>query len=276
MQMLSTSSLGRVIGVKAKPLLFCELQRLGYLAKINNRYVLTPLGESAELGGCYGRSADGKAFVTWPLHVGDKLLYVKENMLSDMKFRLFHMSHIDNVASIMKHGIFSHNSAPDYTDISNPKVNSIRKRIDPIHKFPLHEYVPFYFNPRNAMLYEKQAEYAENLIILEARRRICLSHYTIFSERNAATEACRFVYCLSDLAEFDWKAIYSQSWSSRGICSIDTKQLMMSECLVRHHVATEDLLWAHTMNRSAACKLASLVDGGSQARIRCSPELYFR
>lgn len=276
MEMLSTTSLGRVIGVKAKPWLFDELQRLGYLARRNNGYVLTPLGESAELGGRYGEAADGKEFVTWPLHIGKRLLHIKEAMLSRLEFRLFHMSHVNNVNSIMEHGLFSHNSSPKYTDISNPKVNSIRKRIDPIHKLALHEYVPFYFNPKNAMLFEKQKEFAEDIIILEARREICLSQYTIFSERNAATEASRFVYCLSDLAEFDWKAIYSQSWSSHGICSIDTKQLMMSECLVRHHVATEDVIWAHTMTRSAACKLASLVDSRSQARIRCSPELYFR
>jgi hypothetical protein len=185
------------------------------------------------------------------------------------------MTHIDNLASIVQHGLFSHNTAPDYVDISNPDVNSRRERTDPIHKKSLHEYVPLYFNPRNAMLYEKQAEYRSEIVLLEVTRSVCLSNYTLFTERNAAANRCRFAYCLSDVEKFDWPSIQSLNWATDGVVHIDKKQLMMSECLLYDHIDTEHLIAVHTMNTSMCSKLQSVLAGLQHPSIRSSPSLFF-
>lgn len=274
-EMVSTSALGRIAGIKAKPFVFDEFMGKGYIERSNNRYFLTDLGRSVGVGGRYQLLPDGNEVVTWPVVLGTSLHPLKQSFLDRVDFRLFHMTHINNLMSILQHGLFSHNTAPTYLDISNPDVNSRRERIDPIHKNSLHEYVPLYFNPRNAMLYERQAEYRSDIVIIEVARSVCLSNYTLFTERNAAANGCRFVYCLSDVGKFDWPSIHIRNWKMDGIVNIDRKQLMMSECLVYGHVDTDDLAAVHTMNTSTTMRLQSMLAGVQHPGIHSSPGLFF-
>ena len=274
-QMISTTKLGKVLGVKALPYLFEELLRRGYIERPDKRYVLTTLGMSSEIGGRYGITDDGAEFVTWPVTLSASLFPLKQELLNFVDFRLFHMTHIENLKSIVEHGLHSHNSAPDYHDISNPAVNNRRERTDPIHNQPLHEYVPMYFNPRNAMLFQKQAEYKSDIVILEVDRRACLSNYTLFTERNAASDGCRFVYCPSEVKTFLWPRIYSRDWSADGVVNVETKQLMMSECLVYRHIGAEYLSAIHTANNLMATKIRSVLADIQHPKIHVSPELFF-
>lgn len=85
---------------------------------------------------------------------------------------IFHMTHIENLQSIFEHGLLPHNNLYKKQDISNIEVNCRRRRLDPIYKRSLHDYVPFYFNPRNAMLYSVQSKYKDEIVILKFRRDI--------------------------------------------------------------------------------------------------------
>jgi len=58
---------------------------------------------------------------------------------------LYHMTHIDNLYSILKYGLLSHGNQFQKEDISNREVNSRRSVRDPLFRRPLHSYVPFYF-----------------------------------------------------------------------------------------------------------------------------------
>jgi len=274
-EMVSTSALGRIVGIKAKPFLFDEFLSRGYIERSDNRYWLTNLGRSVEVGGSNKPRLDGKEVVGWPTFLGASLHPLKQAFLDRVDFRLFHMTHIDNLMSILEHGIFSHNTAPNYLDISNPDVNSRRERADPIHKKSLHEYVPLYFNPRNAMLYEKQAEYRSDIVVLEVARRVCLSNYTLFTERNAAANGCRFAYCLSDVRKFDWPNIQCRNWIKNGFVNVDIKQLMMSECLVYGNIDNEDLAAIHTVNTSVSSRLQSMLASVQHPSIHSSPGLFF-
>lgn len=274
-ELVSTSALGRIIGIKAKPYLFAELLRLGYIEQTKGRYILTRLGKSIESSGRYRQLPNGKEVVTWPVELGASLLHLKKEFLDRIEFRLFHMTHVENLDSILQNGLFSHNAAPTYLDISNPDVNSRRERTDPVHGKSLHDYVPMYFNPRNAMLYEKQMEYRSEVVIIEINRKVCLSNYTLFTERNAAASGCRFVYCLSDLEKFNWSRILSHNWANEGIVNVDTKQMMMSECLVQGHVDTANLVAVHTMNTSMSLKLQFMLADFWRPSIHTSPSLFF-
>ena len=67
-----------------------------------------------------------------------------------------HMTHIDNLSSILDNGLISHNNPYCKRDISNQGVNARRERIEPIYNKKIHDYVPFYMNIRNPMLYVVQ------------------------------------------------------------------------------------------------------------------------
>jgi hypothetical protein len=69
---------------------------------------------------------------------------------------IYHMTHKDNLESILENGLFSHNNDFVTNRIDNPDVNNRRNFFEPIYNKNVQDYVPFYFNPRNAMLYVKK------------------------------------------------------------------------------------------------------------------------
>jgi hypothetical protein len=77
---------------------------------------------------------------------------------------LYHMTHVDNIPSILKYGLQAHGNDFQKRDISNQEVNSRRSRREPIYGKRIHDYVPFYFSPRNPMLYVQNNE--EDIVIL--------------------------------------------------------------------------------------------------------------
>ena len=92
---------------------------------------------------------------------------------------IYYMLHIDNLDSILKKGFLSHNLAhklANIKDISNIDVNNRRGDVKFNDGRSLHDYVPFYFNPRNAMLYSTQSRFSDNIIILELNIRPLLKY----------------------------------------------------------------------------------------------------
>lgn len=152
---------------------------------------------------------------------------------------IFHMTHIDNLKNILKNGLLSHNNPYKKIDISNQSVNQNRNKIEPIYKNNLHNYVPFYFNCRNAMLYKAQKEFDKNIIILVFEKDIMLTDNSIFTNKNAATNDVNFTNDIQDLLNNDfinWDDVNATSWHNYGNPNKDLEQTMMAEILVLHKV----------------------------------------
>ena len=273
---VSTTRIGKIMGITAKPMLFDELYRLGYIVKEQGKWMLTDLGASVDGGnGSYNITDDGERFIVWPENLSNAMVGLKMKVLSSFDFRLFHMTHLDNVRGILSDGLLSHNLVPAYKDISNLSVNARRIRADPIHGRQLHDYVPLYFNPRNAMLYEKQRQLGDGLVLVEVSRDVCLSDYTIFSERNAASARCRFTSYVDALGEFEWKRIQAPTWKIDGVTNLDLKQIMMSECLVHNDIGIQNILKLHVRNNAAKNSVAESLKGALRLDIDVSPGLFF-
>lgn len=103
-----------------------------------------------------------------------------------------HMTHIDNLSSILDNGLISHNNPYCKRDISNQGVNARRERIEPIYSKKIHDYVPFYMNIRNPMLYVVQKQQGDDIVILGYSPDILFEKNILFTDRNAATNAVRF------------------------------------------------------------------------------------
>ena len=85
-----------------------------------------------------------------------------------------HMTHIDNLAGILANGLLAHNNDHQQVDISNQAVNSRRSKPEPVYNKSIHDYVPFYFNSKNAMLYRNQKHFTHGLIILGFNKNILI------------------------------------------------------------------------------------------------------
>ncbi|OIR24955.1 DarT ssDNA thymidine ADP-ribosyltransferase family protein [Bathymodiolus thermophilus thioautotrophic gill symbiont] len=156
---------------------------------------------------------------------------------------VFHMTHIDNLRTILKNGLLPHNNPYKKIDISNQSVNQKRNKIKAVYENNLHDYVPFYFNCRNAMLYKTQKEFGKNIIILLFKKDIMLENGTVFTNKNAATKDVKFTNDIKDLLNNDfinWDDVNAKSWNNDGN-NLDKhlKQTMMAEILLLNGVDSD-------------------------------------
>jgi len=157
----------------------------------------------------------------------DKMQPVKMNI-----DYLYHMTHISNLDSIFEYGLKSHGNKYVKIDISNKDVNKRREVNETIYRHKIHDYVPFYFNPRNAMMFVRKEE---DIVILAFDKNLFLKNRdkkVIFTDRNASTEDVLFYKDLKDLDKLNWEYIKAESWGGEK----DIKQKMMAEVLIYKEV----------------------------------------
>jgi len=152
---------------------------------------------------------------------------------------VFHITHIDNLRSILKSGLLSHDNPYKKIDISDQDVNRNRDKTEVVYGNNLHNYVPFYFNCRNAMLYKTQKEFGKNIIILLFEKNIMLEDGVIFTNKNAATSDVKFTNDIEGLLDngfINWDNVNKTRWEKDGVVNVDVKRTMMAEVLALNEV----------------------------------------
>jgi hypothetical protein len=144
---------------------------------------------------------------------------------------VFHMTHIRNLKSILENGLLPHGNNFQKKDISDNNVNNRRSKKEPIFNKEIHSYVPFYFNPKNAMLY-KRKEMQSDIVIIVMRKEIFLKSNIIISDGNASCYQTKFYNSLNDLSHLNWNCLKDNSWNNH----IDGKRVRMAELLVPQKV----------------------------------------
>ena len=148
---------------------------------------------------------------------------------------IFHMTDRNNLQNILLHGLQNHYNTYRQVDISNQEVNARREKVERIYGHKIHDYVPFYFNPRNAMLYRNRRN--ARVIILGLDVRVIKDHRNGFliSNRNASADEAKFSKNLPDLQDpnfINFDDVFSSRWCNNGIANNDIKQKMMAEILI--------------------------------------------
>ncbi len=141
---------------------------------------------------------------------------------------VYHMTHADNLVPIFfTDRLYPHGNPYQVRDISDKDVNDRRKRYDPIFYRPIHSYVPFYFNPKNSMLYKRRGE-QDNIVIFAMNIEIVLIEGSIFTDGNASSFSTEFFEDPWDLHKLDWDCINAETWYDKEDC----KRKRMAEVLV--------------------------------------------
>jgi hypothetical protein len=150
---------------------------------------------------------------------------------------LYHMTHVDNLLSILEYGLMAHGNAYQVKDISNHQVNRRRSRCEPIYGYPIHSYVPFYINPKNAMLYALR-EMQDDIIILVFDKGVIEGRGVLFTDGNASSDETYFSNDLSKLSILlDWRVLRATKWNS----FLDGRRKRMAEVLVPNRVGGDRL-----------------------------------
>ncbi|MDQ7060886.1 MAG: DUF4433 domain-containing protein [Sulfurimonas sp.] len=184
---------------------------------------------------------------------------------------LDHMTHINNLDSIFKYGLQAHNNPYKKRDISNTDVNSRRERRENIYGRKVHDYVPFYFNPRNAMMYKNKDE---DVVILAFNKKILLKNNVLFTNKNASTDSVHFYNDINDLEKINWDLVQSQSWNGKEN-AYQIKQTMMAEVLVYNKVDISNLLGIYCKDSSMKRQLIQRYNL-KDSQVIVKPNLFFK
>ena len=98
---------------------------------------------------------------------------------------------IANLASVMNHGILSHEGAAKrpHRSVALQPVQDKRDKKQVPGGLKLHQYANLYFHARNPMMYKRQAE-APSLCILRVATMVLTLPGTVISDQNAASDLC--------------------------------------------------------------------------------------
>lgn len=149
--------------------------------------------------------------------------------------RVYHLTHRQNLASIMARGVLSHTGIArqglQRVDISDPGVQRWRGRTEPVYQRAIHDYVPLYFNPRNAMLFSRRAVQQELVVLVFSRVRLARQEH-LYTDGNAASRCTRFAPH-ADILEDARDVLLAPGWAGFA----DGKRRRCAEMLVYERIA---------------------------------------
>ena len=194
--------------------------------------------------------------------------YAEESILDDYDIKyIYHMTHYKNLESILENGLLSHYNDLVDEHIDNAEINDRRDKIEPLHDQNLHTYVPFYFNPKNPMLYVNK-DIQDDIVILALNRNLLLKNKTIFTDGNAATYRTKFYNDLEDLDELNWDCLHANYWNDFE----DGKRERMAEVLVPKKVKIKHLQKIYCFDEATE---SYILDIDETLDVEVNTKLYF-
>ncbi len=147
-------------------------------------------------------------------------------------YHLFHATHVSNLESILKLGIYSRDMLKkiglNFKDISDPDIQKKRA------SRKLHSFVPTLLNLTCPFIRRVVEEQKGNVVVLDIHPSITNKRGTIFSYGNAASRMARFIE-LSDeqsVKKVDWSRVFDRYRGN----DEELKKLSCSEVLIKEHI----------------------------------------
>lgn len=127
---------------------------------------------------------------------------------------LHYITPLNNVASIISHGILSYRHAKKvpHSSIAMEEIQDRRaKKIVP-GGLPVHKYVNLYICARNKMLYKVKDKHAE-LCILRVNTAVLDLPGVVVVDRNASSDYARFAPAPEGLQNVDRDLVFAKYWT---------------------------------------------------------------
>jgi hypothetical protein len=170
---------------------------------------------------------------------------------------------IENVPSIVQHGILSHRRAArlSHASIAMPEIQNRRKRVVVPGARPLHEYANLYICARNPMLYKRQSQHRD-LCVLCVSTSVLELDGVIVTDGNAASSYTRFAPAPQGLAIVNRDWTFAEFWTDADqIQKWRKAAAKCAEVLVPDIVHPRYLTGAYVSCQEAIAKFDSLKTG---------------
>jgi len=129
---------------------------------------------------------------------------------------LYFITPIDNIPSIFRHGLLSHNKIKalkiSHKSIAHSDVQKLRENKEiPGGKRKLHDYVNLYFNPRNSMMYSRK-DLHRQICVLGVSSDALNKTEVIITDGNASSAYTRFFSVIDGLKYLDKDLVFTEDW----------------------------------------------------------------
>jgi hypothetical protein len=194
----------------------------------------------------------------------------------DLRVNEFHcIMPIANMASVLKHGILSHERVAALPHLS-VALQQVQERRD-IKQVPgglkVHQYANLYFHARNPMMF-KRKEQAEELCVLRIGLEVLKVKGVVITDCNASSDWVRFL-APSQAKILDFDDIYARDWRhpNDSPAYYRHRSRKCAEVLVPHRVESRFLTGAYVVNKKAAAVMAQT---GFNLPISVDADLFFQ
>lgn len=142
-------------------------------------------------------------------------------MQREQLIELHNIQHIENITSIFKNGILSHNQAQKLKvkgkDISDIEPQGKRSKVVIPGGRRLHDYANLYINGRNKMMFKvvHKYHYTEICVFCIDPAVLDLTGVVI-ADCNASSDYVRFYSSPGGLSHIDYNLVFARSWTHSG------------------------------------------------------------
>lgn len=186
-------------------------------------------------------------------------------MLRSEILELHYITPIDNVPSILEHGIMCQQIAQDHykthSSIGDPTIKQRRESKKIAGSLLLCHYANLYFCARNAMMYRLHKEgHSDNMTVLQVSPNLLDLANVIVTEINAASSESSQEHSVDQgLSLIKYHEIYAHSWQAQTEQETKIKrERMMAEVLVRRLVPPEYIMGAYVASMVAHDRLGEV------------------
>src|SRR5437773_6975129 len=193
--------------------------------------------------------------------------------------QLYYITHIDNIPSILKHGVLSHQEVETrhltYIPIYDKSIVSSRRNKKTPDDKSLWDYANLYFKARNAMLYRVALEKPiDQIVVIAVDFASIVGQPGVFiSTGNAASNDSDFIPTTPR------KKIGEAFAKFQGALGLDywsdfdgTKRMMMAECLIPEKVPPDRITGIYTPGRQTANKVSSVLTQVGRTNLPVIPD----
>ena len=163
-----------------------------------------------------------------------------------------------NLASIVQHGLLSHNNAAriPHVSIADPQVQDRRAGKHVPGGLALHDYVNMYFHGRTVMMWVRRST-KSSIAVLRVSPAVLDLPNAVITDGNAASPSTNFDSSPKGLDGLDAERVYAESWDHPDEwVKRDRRRRRCAEVLVPHRVGPEYLLGGYVSAAGGiiACK----------------------
>jgi hypothetical protein len=173
---------------------------------------------------------------------------------------------IDNLASILKRGIYSYSrmiaEGLTHVSVANADVQARRDRKVPGTDRTVHDHACLYVNGRNPMMFTLARNGgAERLAVLGVSTDVLDIHEAVIADANAAAGFTRFFPSPEGIEQIDRAVVYAKYWTHDDpLEQVRHKQAMCAEVLVPDAIEPEHIERIHVSCEESRKRVRGLTD----------------